>query len=78
MTQSQSGLQVARPRARTDPRRCNRGLSVVYLEQAFLGYFQVGSYRYRSLIEGLCTYRSLIEALKTLNSPSVVSFNSHT
>ena len=38
-----------------------------------LGHFQVGSYRYRSLIEGL--YRSLVEALYTLNSPPVVSFN---
>ena len=32
-----------------------------------LGHFQVGSYRYRSLIEGLYT----------LNSPPVVSFSSH-
>ena len=38
----------------------------------------MGSYRYRSLIEGLIYliyYRSLIEALYTLNSPPVVSFN---
>ena len=42
-----------------------------------LGHFQVGSYRYRSLIEGLYTFfRSFIEALYTLNSPPVVSFNS--
>ena len=36
----------------------------------------MGSYRYRSLIEGLLylNYRSLIEALHTLNSPPVVSF----
>ena len=41
-----------------------------------LGQFQVGSYRYRSLIEGLCTlYRSLIEALYTLNSPPAVPFD---
>ena len=37
-----------------------------------LGHFQLGSYPYRSLIEGLYTLRSLIEAL---NSPPVVSFN---
>ena len=36
----------------------------------------MGSYRYRSLIEGLyIPYRSLMEALYTLNSPPVVSFN---
>ena len=42
-----------------------------------LGHFQVGSYRYRSLIEGLydMPYRSLVEALYTLNSPPVVSFH---
>ena len=35
----------------------------------------MGSYRYRSLKEGLYTlYRSLIEALYTLNSPPAVSF----
>ena len=34
-----------------------------------LGLFQVGSYRYQSLIEGL------IEAPYALNSPPVVSFN---
>ena len=40
-----------------------------------LGHFPVGSYRYRSRIEGLYTlYRSLIEALYTLNSPPVVAF----
>ena len=33
-----------------------------------LGHFQVGTYRYRSLIEGLYTIR---EALQTLNSPPV-------
>ena len=38
----------------------------------------MGSYRYRSLIEGLyIPYRSLIEALCTLNSPPVVSFRSN-
>ena len=36
-----------------------------------LGHFQVGSYRYRSLIEGLYTLYFLIEALYT---PPVVSF----
>ena len=45
------------------------------LETCFLGHFQVGSYRYRSLIEGLYTYRSLMKALNPLNSPPVVSFN---
>ena len=36
----------------------------------------MGSYRYRSLIEGLyITYRSLVEALYTLNSPPLASFN---
>ena len=40
-----------------------------------LGHFQVGSYRYRSLIEGLY-YRSLLEALCTLNSPPVASCES--
>ena len=35
-----------------------------------LGHFQVGSYRYGSLIGGLhIPYRSLIEALYTRNSP---------
>ena len=39
-----------------------------------LRHFQVGSYPFRSIIEGLY-YRSLIAALYTLNSPPVVSFS---
>ena len=41
---------------------------------SYLGHFQVGSYSYRSLVEGYMPYGSLIEALYTLNSPPVVSF----
>ena len=40
-----------------------------------LGHFQVGSYRFWSLIEGLYLLEALLEALYTLNSPPVVSFN---
>ena len=40
-----------------------------------LGHFQVGSYCYRSLTEGLYTFLSLIEALYTRNSPPLVSLN---
>ena len=36
----------------------------------------MGSFRYRSLIEGLYTFSKLIEALYSLNSLPVVSFNS--
>ena len=42
------------------------GLMSLGLQGFSLGHFQVGSYRYRSLIEGLYT---LIEPLYTLNSP---------
>ena len=35
----------------------------------FLRHFQVSSYRYRRLIEGVC-YRSLLEALYTLKLPT--------
>ena len=43
--------------------------SLGWLYWPSLGHFQVGSYRYRSIIEGLCTYyRNLIEAPYTLNS----------
>ena len=41
-----------------------------------LGHFQVGSYRYRTPIEGLyIPYRSRKEALYTPNSTPVVSFD---
>ena len=52
-----------------------KGLSSTQIQTPSLGHFQVGSYCYRSLIEGLyIPYRSLIEALNTPNSPPVVSF----
>ena len=40
-----------------------------------LGHFQVGSYRYSSLIEGPYTLQEPPRALYTLNSTPVVAFN---